>query len=133
MARQLVFIRIQHNRHSERGHLGFLINKPHSSYRQVHIWFGLLQVAFILAILAMVAAAAKKENLRGSESIHFGSPYGAYGTYGAYPYVISGRLPRCSSCVSCRCVFLLSLTAHQKPYDDDNANVTGHFIINLLM
>jgi hypothetical protein len=37
----------------------------------------------------MVAAAtqeAKKEDLQGSEAVHSGSPYGAYVTYGAYPY-----------------------------------------------
>lgn len=80
---------IKHKRYSERRHLGFLSKKSHSLHTKVHIWFCLLQVAVFLAILAMVAAAAqetKKENLRGSESIHFGSPYGAYGTYGVYPY-----------------------------------------------
>jgi len=44
----------------------------------------------------MVAAAAqetKKEKLRNSESIHFGSSYGAYDTYGAYPYVSLAGYP----------------------------------------
>jgi len=77
-------------RYSERRRLGFLNKQSHSSYGKVHVCFCLLQVAVILAFLAVVAAAAleaKKENLRGSESMHFGSPYGAYGTYGDYPYV----------------------------------------------
>ena len=87
---------IKHKRYSEMRYLGVLSKKSHSSYGKVHIWFCLFQVAVILAILAMAAAAAqeaKKENLRGSESIHFGSPYGGYGTYGAYPYVSLAGYP----------------------------------------
>lgn len=87
---------IKLRRYPERRHLGFLSKQSHSLYRKVHTWFCFLQVGVILAILAMVAAAAqeaKKENLRGSESIHFGSPFGAYGTYGAYPYVSLAGYP----------------------------------------
>ncbi|XP_021914658.1 uncharacterized protein LOC110827361 isoform X2 [Zootermopsis nevadensis] len=53
-------------------------------------------IAVIFTILAMVivsAQEAKKENLHSSEAIYFGSPYGAYGTYGAYPYVSAAGYP----------------------------------------
>ena len=51
-------------RDPERRLLGFLSKQSHSLHRKVHIWFCLLQVAVILAILAMVAAAAQEAKKR---------------------------------------------------------------------
>lgn len=39
------------------------------------------------------AQEANKENLHSSEAIYFGSPYGAYGTYGAHPYASVAGYP----------------------------------------